>query len=408
LRIGLLLAAGVAALASYMATANVFAERYPLLVLRIAPHNADALTQVMDMALGEKGLAQKARPEWAVNARTALRAAPLTPAAVRTLGLVAETAGDGAKAKTLMLLAERLSRRDLPAQLWLTIDAAKHNDAHRTLAHIDTALSTEREAAPIFYAILARILADPRISHEFASLVRQNRPWLPSFLSYADENKLDPVVLESVLIEAGGLPKGREYHSYETDVVWRLVGAGRPDKAAELLFRLGRANPALLADGTVSDKTLNLDLGPFAWTTSVDPDVSSSFDSERSVSARAAPGRVGMILQRNMALPAGAYSVSARAQLVSEDAPASIAVEISCVEGSESLLHSARAEVPPQGATIDTAFEVSPTCPQQRVRFTATGGENQIDSELSLSNVVLRRAGAIPLSHDTDVQRKSR
>jgi hypothetical protein len=199
------------------------------------------------------------------------------------------------------------------------------------------------------------------------------------------------------------LPTGEDYHAYETDLVWSLSGKGRPDRAAELLFRLGRADRDLLAQGTVSDETLNLDLGPFAWTTSVDPDVSSSFQADHSVFARAAPGSRGMVLQRAFAFPAGSYRLFAEAHLLTEDAAATLAVEVACTLRPGRVLLSTHTDVTARDAVIDRSFVVPANCPMQLVRFTAAGGENQIDSELTLSKIALRKSG-VPMPKTNDMQ----
>jgi len=144
----------------------------------------------------------------------------------------------------------------------------------------------------------------------------------------------------------------------------------------------------------LSDKTLDLDLGPFAWTASLDPDVSSSFQSDRSVLARAAPGRRGMILQRFMALPAGSYRISAITRLLTEDADSSVTVEVGCARSPETELLSAQAKVAARDNRIERFFNVPPNCPLQLVRFSATGGESRTDSEFTLSAVNVRQAEA--------------
>jgi hypothetical protein len=374
------------------AVANAYASDGPSLVLRLQPDNADALMRMVDLQIGAQGLAQKPKANWRRDAIVALKREPLNPAALRTVALVADARGDRKRAENLMHLSERLSRRDIPTELWLAVDSARQHELKDMLTHIDLLLSSESAAGPLIYPTLTRALADKRLRDELVPLVRNDRPWLRSFLSFSLENNVDPQLVSALVIEAGGLPPGPDYHQYETDLIWALAAKQEYAMASSLVRRLGRTSQALLADGRLNDETLSTDLGPFGWTASLDPDATSAFSGDGQVDARIAPSRSGTILQRLFMLPQGTYRVAATARSLNDDSRPTVEIDAYCVgDGASTRLADKRAPVGSGNSRMTVEFAVPAGCGIQRLTFSAGADDRQVASELSLFDISLSR-----------------
>lgn len=380
------------ALASARSAAiGIFADRLPGQALAIDAGNAIALMKQVDSDLGVGGLNQTPKDNWRADAVTALRERPLTPSAIRILGFVAAADGRQSEARRLATLAERVSRRDGLAQLWLVRDAAKRDDARAALAHMDIALSVHVPLQPIIFPMLLNVIQDPAYAKEFRQIVVRDRSWLASFMSFANTDNPDPEPLADVVSSAGGLPPGDNFRMYETDLLWSLANAKKLDRAAKLLVQLGRATTATLADGRVSNSTLDTKLGPFAWSASTDADVSSAFEPGGILRVTTAPGKSGVILRRYFALPPGAYILSSKARSDIEDVDAKMGLDIDCMSGPAMSIRSIETTISPAGNAVNASFAVPPNCPLQLVQFTGRSADSQMDGALTLSEISLRK-----------------
>lgn len=99
----------------------------------------------------------------------ALQREPMDGAALRNLALLAAGAGEDGEARDLLLLAERLSRRDARTNLLLAQGFAREGDLPATVQRIDQALrsstAARREVLPLLYQMLQQpgaeiVLAD--------------------------------------------------------------------------------------------------------------------------------------------------------------------------------------------------------------------------------------------------------
>lgn len=99
----------------------------------------------------------------------ALQREPMDGAALRNLALLAAGAGEDGDARDLLLLAERLSRRDARTNLLLAQGFAREGDLPATVQRIDQALrsstAARREVLPLLYQMLQQpgaeiVLAD--------------------------------------------------------------------------------------------------------------------------------------------------------------------------------------------------------------------------------------------------------
>ena len=120
------------------AVANITWQQQPDLALSFVPDHPLALSRKADELFAEKqDAATLAKVE--AMAKQSLRGGALNPVAIRLLGYVADMRGDEKKARELMLLSQKVSRRDFGTQLWLIEDAVARGDKKQALYHYDIA-----------------------------------------------------------------------------------------------------------------------------------------------------------------------------------------------------------------------------------------------------------------------------
>ena len=152
----------VCALLSIQRTAgNVFAKRSPEVALRIAPFNAAALAISADRLIATDPIGKASAG--AQLAERSLRTQALGASAVRILGYGAEVDRHPARAEALIKLSQRVSRRDLGAQLWLIERAVGTGDVPEALRHYDIALRTTDKTAQLLYPILTSALDEQAV-----------------------------------------------------------------------------------------------------------------------------------------------------------------------------------------------------------------------------------------------------
>jgi hypothetical protein len=123
------------------AVANITWQQNPDMALRFVPDHPLALSRKADELFAEKqDPATLAKVE--AMAKQSLRGGALNPVAIRLLGYVADVRGDQKKARELMLLSQKVSRRDFGTQLWLIEDAVARGDKKQALYHYDIAMRT--------------------------------------------------------------------------------------------------------------------------------------------------------------------------------------------------------------------------------------------------------------------------
>lgn len=167
----------VGGLAVRNALALALATTRPETAMRFAPGNAVVLGQA---AIVKAQVEQTAagRRDTAALARRAIAADPTSATALTALGLVTPMAGAG----PIMRASEALSRRSLPAQLWLIEEAVTRDDVDGALRHYDTALRTSRQAPALLFAILVEAVGDEELLPAIARRLSLRPEWGPLFL----------------------------------------------------------------------------------------------------------------------------------------------------------------------------------------------------------------------------------
>lgn len=243
-------------------------------------------------------------------AKVALLREPTAVSAVATLGLLAELGGDLPAARRRFGYAERLSRRDLPTELWLIEDAVRREDISGALQHYDVALRTQAGSSDILFPVLAKASVDSSVASALGRKLMSRPPWGDMFLVFLANGTADPVATMRFYVDLSRrhlvIPQ-----TARSALVSRLIDSRKVHDAWAyyVTFHPG-ADPRRSRDPrfTASIETPTA----FDWTTSNDPGVTANIQrgAGSGVAAfSAAPTVGGILMQQTQLLPPGRYRI---------------------------------------------------------------------------------------------------
>jgi Tfp pilus assembly protein PilF len=145
-------------------------------------HNAIANARVASAVLEQQNTDDNDARGAEALARDSLQRRPLNPVALRALALAAIRRGETIKAKQLLLLAERHSRRDTPTQILLIEFAVNDGDVSSALRHYDRALLVSTSSAKLLLPVLASASKDQEVRLQLGPILARRPEWLPLFI----------------------------------------------------------------------------------------------------------------------------------------------------------------------------------------------------------------------------------
>lgn len=391
-RILLIVAAvALAVFAFCNALANVAANRQPSLALKVSPERASALNAIMQQKLSSPAVNADELRSLALRS---LGQQLLNPPAMRTLGLSFSLKEQQAPAARAVLLAEKMSRRDLGAQLWLIEDNVQRGDMLGALSHYDIALRGSQASAPLLFPILAEAISDAEIRRALKPYIRAKTAWAPQFILFAiGEGKLENTT--RTMLDAGGVPAGPEFASVSASLIPNLATNAKWDLLKAYYSAMPGADPALLQTASFSKAALANELVPLSWAVTEQTNLFGGFQAEGSdssiLTASAEESSSGWVAQKILFLPSGNFAISADFEWT-EQANGGL--------GSIAIYCGQRLDSPPilrlpleQGKTsAKGSFAVPVDCSAQVIRFELHGGDDQRVS-LWAKQVDIRPAG---------------
>ncbi len=182
---------------------------------------------------------------------------PVSAAAARLVGLSAALSTGYKTADPFLIEAERLSRRDLPTQLWLIQRAVESGDIPGALKHYDIALTTHANAADLLLPTLANASVNPPISAGLLPLLRRRPVWFNKYIETLITDVTDaPTLFRQV--RGVGLDRNRDNELLAAAVA-KLVLLKRPDLG---LVLLGLSYDVTIRNGSFESDASIL---PFDW-----------------------------------------------------------------------------------------------------------------------------------------------
>lgn len=314
----------VAALAWANALDALAAPVNPSVALGVRPGSARALTRDAEFSLAKALSDKREYPVAERKAELAIAAAPANPRALQVLGLTAQQRNDSAPAARYMTLSSQLSRRNGLVQIWLVDQAARAGRSAEALTHFDTTMRASPAFSAQLYPILANALQSREIRDAFRPYIKSNPSWLAPFLGFAADQSPNPAYVAKALVEAGGMPAGKEFRGTTALLLDKLSASGKFTDMAQFYrsARRGgdtRAMTSLAVDRAGADP----DFAPMTWK------LADSGDVQVSQVAAERPGTFGLRFEafdtrgaeaahKYLFLKPGAYRIAHRAVALGE------------------------------------------------------------------------------------------
>lgn len=373
----------------------------PDLALRYGLANPDALG-----ALAEEQFADARRPgpdaKAIEYARRALVAAPLDERAVRVLALETEREGGLARARMLMVIADRLSRRDTLAQLWLFEHALSNQDWGAASLHADALIRRRPDLEGIVFPPLIGVMGDPDAVAALVDRLDKSPGWRPVFLVALVQKAVDPADAARVFEALAATPAPPK-DSETGQLINRYVGHGDYRVARALWFRLLPRDA-----GRTDAKIYNGDfrslrgVPPFNWRLIQSNDASAEYDRAAdgfpALRASASATGAATLAEQLLTLAPGAYRLSGAALAGTGPPGDLLSWRVSCVGQDD----AAAAEARQGGGSAEwRAFSVDfiiPTrsCDAQWLRLVALGHDGDEPAETWYRGLAIRPLGSPP------------
>lgn len=233
-----------------------------------APWHAKTKARAAELALVEG--VEDGRFQTATDlARDALRREPTNAVALRTLGLASQGSGKVQQGDRQLVLADKLTRRDLPSQFYAIERAVGRNDIAGAIRHYDIAMRVNRESWPILMPVLVAATSNVDIIAPLAAKLARKPQWADPFLAEltAKGTSAPNALLLAQKLHALGRPVGADVMSgivsnLVTQKSWGLV----TDRALAVRAQTGD-RMALVTDG---DFTHAGWLPPIDWVVTTD------------------------------------------------------------------------------------------------------------------------------------------
>jgi hypothetical protein len=382
---------------AYLAFANAFTNvthrANPRLALRFTPDDPVALNGLAALRLTRPENLRD--PAIVALARRSLGELAINPAALRLIGLAASADGGLDAGRPAMLLADRMSRRDVATQLWLIEEAVARNDIPDALARYDNALRVAGETQQLLFPVLTSALENPEISDSFIPYIREPVPWLGDFARHAIRNSRRPAAFATLFVRAGGLPRDDVFASLEQELIKRLIDTDAPASAARFYASLPGTDRRVLTSASLDQRSVDPRFVPLTWEIFTLPGVNASFVQS---------GSSGLALQ-GIVEPAGPLPI-ARKVVLARPGPYRLRVEqglagqAGVTEATWQLVCSGGGSAPPvwtrtdplstQRRRIDAPVTIPASCrtPMLRLVISAIGSS----AEFIVQSVALEPA----------------
>lgn len=377
---------------AYAAWSNAAAALYskfsPPTGLRLDPSSALALINITEAAA-------KAKPSQfekvaAGNARRALKSEPLSARAIRQLGVYYGLQGDQERARELVQLSSRMSKRDPAGQLWLAEDALRRRDGLAAMRAFDALIRTTPETHELAFQTLGAALGVPEFRSIFVDYTRRQPAWLKPFIQTNIGTMERPELLSKTLIMMQPLPKDVLDEATSAALLTSLANRAPIAEVRDFYRTLPGTNNLLLRSLSFAKPSDAFRLPPIGWETYTTGNVQGFGIVEgrdAAIEAIVMPGRSGTVARKLLYLTAGRYRWRGVADVSKMVAGGTVSVRMTCNTGPGSWTSIGASELKNgQNATI---FTVPANCPAQLLQFDVVGGDSQIDSSMLVHRMAL-------------------
>ncbi len=356
-----------------LTTSLVLGRHQSAYALRLWPTGAEAAARRSGDLLASPAPKQADIAAARQLAVTALGKEPANAAAARDLGLVYSLQGKANEAASAFAYSERMSRRDLPTQLWLIEARVQAGDVAGALTHYDRAMRTSLETREMLLPTLVGAVQDPVVAASLKKIVAARPNWWVRFTDVLVGQSQGAAAIGNI-VPALHLDPAVPDQARQLSVGLRhMVDLGAIPQAYTL-YRQVRRFPGSVPLLRGGDFEAVGQLAPFEWLLTDGEERQGVREARDGAQGRFALSlygdSAGEVARQLMILPPGKYRLSGEAGSVSTTAPQP-SIAIVCAKDAAVLANVAL----PHGTrgTFARTFQVSAQCPAQYVFISIAG-----------------------------------
>ena len=275
----------------------------------------------------------------AAMAGSALSREPVLADAASTLGAIFDLRGQIARADIAFGVAERLSRRELRAQLWFIERAVQRGDIDGALRHYDIALRIKPSSAALLLPVLVQASDDPLIRRPLMVRLRSKPDWRLSYLRAMLTTPPGPAAIADQIAHTGLDPASDADRRILSDGLDHLVRMGQYHLAAATLPRTRLTGPTTIRNGGFEDAPALL---PFDWWLNTETDLSAYREPSRLgdggyVLRISSENRGGQVARQLTVLSPGQYTINGIAGTNPDTGGAMPVLTVICADTQKTL-----------------------------------------------------------------------
>jgi hypothetical protein len=260
----------------------------------------------------------------------------------------------------------------------------RDGDIERALRHYDIALRTSNSSDDLLLPVLVEATKEPLVAAPLGAMLGQRPNWERPFLVRLAESAPDDRVLAGMLQRAySGDRAGQE--APLMNIARRMAGEGH----AAAAWRVFRTVDAEGAEKLLRHPSFEKagPWPPFYWSLPSEGPVTSAVRTrEGALDIRVATDAAGEAARQMMALPAGAYRLSAETSAVPGEHRAGLDVSIVCADGGGQIVGASL----PQESLV---FRTTGACPYQILLVRASGTAQAGSSAIQLERIAIAPQG---------------
>jgi hypothetical protein len=333
-----LIGAALAAFSFCASVGEIFESSNPPLAMAIGVGDRAQARLNFNLYLMAAGKLKPTDPRLTAAAKRAIAVQPLNTTALQTMAAAEFQSGRTGASLGLARMTEKLSRRELGAQLILFRDALLRSDLPAAFAQLDQAMRTAGDRRTMLFPPLTQGLKIAEFRRGLVPVIDQRHDWVSEFLIYAvdeggaaaDVAQLFPALAPATRTFLAPTLAGR--------TITRLTDANQVDAARNLFAALPGKDLATLSDARIDKATLDPELGSFGWTleqgsTLTARVVQGNGPGSRAVLIDVGPGETAPALSRILFMPAGNYTFSAKTRTEGSSGQISLQWIVRCLGG---------------------------------------------------------------------------
>jgi hypothetical protein len=296
--------------------------------------------------------------------------------------------------KTLMKIAQRMSRRDMIVQLWNIEQSASENKISEALRQYDIGMRVNATRRTYFFPALLTRINNEKFRAGLAKYISKNPPWLDEFMNYSIAQTDRPSLIAALISEGGGLPKEEKFRATEGALLAKLFITEGPSSARSFYTTFKYEATAKTLNSLNFDSiSTNQNRNPISWITVKSPISESEFRASKGsqefyLKGTVSPGQTDIIGRKLIYLPKGQYAPIIKFSKYAFGNGATALLKVSCVKlGSAILIWQDNIITSKTLSPLDVPSD----CEAQYFDIVLYGGDNQEGAEIIVNSISLRK-----------------